>query len=207
MPNGVMRWFDPRRGEGIVTHLGRDYAVRASDVEPHARVSGARVHFDHLRDDGVDRAVHVRHLPGRRTNRRQRRFGDLTGAHGPDDKGGTSGARTRPRGQPRPRQPTEVAQTWLAALGSRDLVTAQELYAPDVVLHLAGETHRGRAAVDRWLDRTPLSGQGLGATVHTRGDAMATVTWTPRPWSRHRGLVRLRIEHGRITEQWVKYER
>lgn len=58
-PTGTMRWFDPRTGEGRIVASGREDPADASDVEPRARATGARVHFDIQRVDGVARAVRV----------------------------------------------------------------------------------------------------------------------------------------------------
>ncbi len=77
MPDGLLQWYDVRRGEGRVVLGGREYAVQAADVEPGARVPGARVHFDVKRHDGVNVAVNVRLRQGTRVSRRQRRFGQI----------------------------------------------------------------------------------------------------------------------------------
>ena len=77
MPDGLLQWYDVRRGEGRVVLGGREYTVQAADVEPGARVPGARVHFDVKRHDGVNVAVNVRLRQGTRVSRRQRRFGQI----------------------------------------------------------------------------------------------------------------------------------
>jgi RNA polymerase-binding transcription factor DksA/ribosome-associated translation inhibitor RaiA len=73
MPDGVLQWYDDRRGEGRVVRGGREYPVRAADMEPRARVPGARLHFDVRRHEGVAIAVDVRLREGTRVSRRQRR--------------------------------------------------------------------------------------------------------------------------------------
>ena len=53
MPDGLLQWYDDRRGEGRVVRGGRRYPERAEDMEPHAPVPGARVHFDGKRRAGA----------------------------------------------------------------------------------------------------------------------------------------------------------
>ena len=72
MPDGVLQWYDARRGEGRVVRGGREYPVRAADMEPSARVPGAHVHFDVQTTKGVAVAVGVRLRAGTRVSRRQR---------------------------------------------------------------------------------------------------------------------------------------
>ncbi|HET7490051.1 MAG TPA: sigma 54 modulation/S30EA ribosomal C-terminal domain-containing protein [Acidimicrobiales bacterium] len=89
MPDGVVQWFDPKRGEGAVVRGGHVFAAAGADVEPVARRSGAHVHFDIRREAGTERAVSVRLRRGRRAYTRQGRFG----SPGPEEAG--NGGRTQ----------------------------------------------------------------------------------------------------------------
>jgi cold shock CspA family protein len=199
MPTGVMQWFDPRCGEGLITSRQGDYTVRADEVEPHARVTGARVQFDRVRVDGTEHAVRVRLRPGSRTSRRHGRFGDLKGAHHPEAKGRRSSLSAPPA---REHRPMEVAERWLHAIRTGDIQAAAALHARDVVLHDAGGVSTtGPRAVQRWLQRTAGTAIWASAELHGR-DGEIEVVWRPRPELEPTTSVRLRIAHGRIAELW-----
>lgn len=90
MPDGHVKWYDDQAGEGVIEHLGRDHPVRATDIAKEARVPGAPVTFDIVREGGrrdpMRRAVNAQLREGTRVSRRQSRFGDLTGAKRRRDK-------------------------------------------------------------------------------------------------------------------------
>jgi len=88
MPTGKVTWYDPHSGKGGVERSGFEYPVAEADIDTHARVPGARVHFDIERHRDGDRAVNVILHRGTRTSPRQRRFGDAGSAKSPEDKGG-----------------------------------------------------------------------------------------------------------------------
>lgn len=201
MPSGRMIWFDRRAGDGMLEHLGHLYAVRWEDVEPRARTAGARVHFDRIREGGAVRAVNVRLTPGRRSTRRQHRFGDLVGAHRPDEKGRPIGVHPTQHGRRLEEQPTEVVHRWITAVGAGDVAAAAALYAPDATLHDDDRHCRGLPAVRLWLERSPLVGGGArGADVRFLDDR-AVVTWPPTPPAQG-ACIELSLAHGRIQEQW-----
>lgn len=200
MPTGVVRWFDPKTGEGIVASRGREFAVRAEDLEPEARVPGARVHFDRARDGGADRAVRVRMRPGTRSSRRQHRFGDLTGAHRPADKGHEPSLNEPPM---RAGRSSRVVEEWARAVGDGDPEAAAALYAPDATIHAEGVDLTGPRAIRRWLESGGLLGSsGMGVEIHARNGSVV-VTWPPTDEVSVPTLVQLRVAHGRIAEQWI----
>lgn len=207
MPDGVVQWFDPKRGEGRVVRGGKEYPVEAAEIEPHARVAGARVHFDIARRNGVAVATGVRLRGGTHVSWRQRRFGDLTGARRPDTKGTAPFARPHPDvGLRLASRPMEVARRWATLLDDGDLDGALLLYAPDVQLHLADGTEvAGTAAAARALAGCPpIVERCRLAAVHGEDDTVV-VEWAPSeggpPWR-----TRLRVEHGEIAEQWLGVE-
>lgn len=201
MPDGVLQWYDRRQGEGRVVRGKREYPVRAGDMEPRARVPGARVHFDVDRDDGVNRAVRVRLRPGTRVSRRQRRFGDMVGARRPDTRGSAPFARNhRDLGRRLASRPEAVARRWADKVATNDIESAALLYAPDVVVHAGDRDLRGPRRVHGWLQASGLMGRLR--TIETAGDGDLTLLrWVDPRGRRARSWVR--VEHGEIAEQWV----
>ncbi len=197
MPDGVVQWFDEDRGEGRILHAGKRYVVRSEDTEPAARVAGARVHFD-VQDEM--RAVDVRMRSGRRTSKRQRRFGDLTGAGRTDDKGDAPFATAQPElGHDLQRHPTRVIEQWAGQLAAENLDQAMLLYAPNAALHAGGDVMVGADAIRGFLEGSPLLGQD--AEIRIRGSNGDFVL----EWSAVEGLespvARFRVAHGEILEQ------
>jgi hypothetical protein len=128
-----------------VVRGGRQYPVRAADVEPDARVPGARVHFDVKRHEGVNVAANVRLRPGTRVSPPQRRFGDMSGARRPDTRGTAPFARPHPEmGHRLASRPRTVAERWAALIAASDIEGAMLLYAPDAVVHTGDGDVRGR---------------------------------------------------------------
>lgn len=202
MPTGTVKWFDPRSGEGYVVRGGREYPVRVQDIEPRARVPGARVRFSVSRERGVRRAVDVRLRRGTRVSPRQHRFGDLAGAHHPDEKGHPSLSRQRPdQAWALEGHPAEVARVWMRLLELGDLPTALLLYSPDARLHTEDGTVVGRADVG-----PVLAGRGLvgfrprNPEVREEGGTVV-VRWEERAETDLTLATRMRIAHGRIVEQ------
>jgi len=202
MPIGRMKWFDPRTGEGVVEHGTREYPVRARDVQPAARVTGARVRFDVLREGEVERAVAVRLREGTRVSNRQRRFGDLVGAARPEEKGRPPLTHRHPDPDPLPLPPLEVARRWLIAMEERDAEAAAGLYAPDARLHVGSGTLEGRRRIRGYLPACPLFGMGTEEVELTGEEEGARVAWHPTE-DAPGGESRLRVQHGWIVEQWI----
>ncbi|HSJ46286.1 MAG TPA: nuclear transport factor 2 family protein [Euzebyales bacterium] len=201
MPNGVMLWFDAGSGDGRIEASGRQYPAHEYDVEPRARTAGARVHFDVERVKGVPVAVRVTAVPGTRTTTRQRRYGDLTGARRPDDKGRPplthQGGATDP---PATGQPVALVRRWIAGADSGHLDAVLPLYAPDAVLHTTSGDHHGRAAIRAFLLDSGLLTRGWSATPIGSATTVAAVRG---PVARDaRRVNRFRIAHGEIAEQW-----
>lgn len=200
MPDGQLQWYDASRGEGRIVRGGREYPVHVDEMEPRARVPGARVHFDVTRREGVDVAANVTLRPGTRVSRRQRRFGDMVGARRPDTRGTAPFAAPHPEmGHELATHPAEVARAWAGSVSGNDVDAAALLYAPDAVVHAGDEDLRGRQ-VHGWLSGSGLMGHvhtievtGAGGTLAVRWtgpDGRAATTW-------------MRVDHGEIVEQWL----
>lgn len=202
MPDGVVQWFDPATGNAAIVRGGRVFSATAADLEPVARHAGAHVHFDVLREQGVERAVDVTLRPGTRVSHHQRRYGTLIGARRADTKGPAPFARPHPeRGRALASHPLEVARSWVDCLQAGDLDGALSLYAPDAVLHVDGENHVGRSHLGGYLEASPLLGVENDPDIRGE-DGAVVVRWEwPKPAA---GIeVRCRVQHGLLVEQWV----
>lgn len=200
MPDGLLQWYDDRRGEGRVVRGGREYPVRAADIEPGARVPGGRVHFDVRRHEGVSAAVHVRLRPGTRVSRRQRRFGDMAGARRADTRGTAPFARPHPEmGHRLASQPRTVAERWAALVAAGDIDGAMLLYAPDAVVHTGDGDRRG-GRVHGWLSTSGLLGH-IRAVETAGADDHFIVRW--RGSDDRVRTSWMRIAHGEVAEQWI----
>jgi cold shock CspA family protein len=204
MPRGVMSWFDPSTGEGRVRWGSRELVVDAGEVETAARVAGARVTFDLVRVEGGRRAARVRLKRGKRVSPRRSRFGDLAGAHHPDQKGHRplhGRLATPERVHRREDQPVEVARRWLQGLEQGDVGAAGYLYTSDARLHDGDTEDCGPAAVRRFLSATPARGRHDGRIEPAAGGSRVMVRW---PGEEPAASVELRIAHGQIAEQWTR---
>ncbi len=76
MPNGKIVYFNANRGLGRIETKSGSHPVNANDMAPDARVEGAYVDFDVVKDKPQDRAVNVRLREGTRNAPSQNRFGD-----------------------------------------------------------------------------------------------------------------------------------
>lgn len=199
MPDGVVQWFDPSTGEGIIRRGGRRYAVRSGVMEPAARVGGARVHFDVLRDEGVLRAENVVLRHGTRVSPRQTGFGDLSGAREPAATGGAASSRSNPTPVVAyDHHPARAVQDWARLLADGRLDDAVLQCAPDVVLHDGEDELAGIEALRRWWDASPQLGAGVAPTVTGVGPDAFELSWDdPSP-----NRIRVRVAHGLISEQW-----
>lgn len=200
MPTGVVMWFDDVTGEGRLRRNGREYPVNSSDIEPAARVPLARVHFDIKRQQGIQRAVNVTLRRGRRMAPHQHRFGDLGGAHHPDEKGHHPLTDNRPgtdwsfEGHP-----VQLIEEWTSLVGRREFSTVRLLYAPEAVLHLGSEQVSGRDAIIERMREVFAGAAPKGDAVHER-DGVVSVELSVADRT-----VRFafRVAHGRIAEQWI----
>lgn len=201
MPAGQLQRIDTERQTAYIVRSGKTYVAPLSEVETSARVPSARVRFDLVRRHGTESAAGVRLLAGTRSNRRQRRFGDLTGAARPGAKVETPAARNF--GVDVRTQPFKVADAWLLAIDDRDFDGATSLYLPEGVLRVGAEEAAGHHAIRAVLERLPFDVVDRGsAAIHgidryVRVDFMADgddhVTY-------------LEIDRGSIVEQWIDEE-
>jgi len=201
MPTGVVMWFDKRTGEGRLRRDGHEYPVKSSDIEPAARVPLARVDFDIKRQDGVDQAVNVTLRRGSRVSPHQHRFGDLAGAHHPDEKGHhpLTGDRVSIdwsfEGHP-----VELIDEWAHLVNRRELPTVRLLYAPEAVLHVGSKRVLGRdAIVDHMRDE--FSGQTCQANSAHEHDGVISVELRVGDRNLH---LDFKVAHGRVVEQWMR---
>jgi len=201
MPDGVMKWFDPKTGEAEIARGGRLFAARSPDIESVARRAGARVHFDVRRVGGVDRAVEVRLREGARVSHHHHRFGTLVGARWIDTKGPTPYAQAHPELRSAGAHPLEVARAWATSVAQGDTPGVLALYAPDAVVHVDGESLSGRS-LRAWVEGNPLLGCGRHARVQG-GRGTADVSWGVSRADELGAVVRCRIDHAQIAEQWV----
>jgi len=210
MAHGRVKWFDPASREArIVARSGREYPAEASELDPPARTADAPVTFKLLRRDGVIRAVEVRLREGTRVSPTQGRFGDLSSAKHPDSKGRAPLARRRSEtGLDADELVKRIARRWVDALATGDRTAALEFYAPDCVIHgPSGAAESGRAAVQRFMDRSPLLGsqhdhvriRGIGASIRVTWALSAKVR---APVAEQQTQATLRFRHGEIAEQW-----
>ena len=202
MPEGVVQWFDPATGDGRILHAGRRFAMRAESTEPHARVAGARVHFD-IERAGGDVARNVELRAGTRVSRLQRRFGDLTGSATPDAKGTAPFAKAQSgMGRDLQRHPMAVVRQWASLLGGGDLERAMLLYAPDAALHVGGEVLTGPTAIRRHWQTSPLPSGPTPATIGGE-DGTIAARWEGDAPDQASLETHLRVAHGEIAEQWL----
>jgi hypothetical protein len=201
MPDGVVRWVDPKAREAEVVRGGRVFRAGIGDVEPVARHGGAHVHFDIRRVEGQERAVRVTLRRGTRVSHHQHRFGTLVGARSVDAKGAARITGPHPElAGVKGLQPLEIARAWATSVASGDVVGALSLCAPDVVVHLPNRSLTGRHA-QTWLESVSVLGCARHARVRGAGDT-AVVTWDPDGPDRPGLALRVRVAHGAIAEQW-----
>ncbi len=198
MPAGRVKRIDEKRKVAYLVRRGRTIAAPLSEVDPKARVPNARVEFRLVRHHGEESAAEVRLRSGTRTSRRQRRFGDLTGARRPGSKVATSTASEYGIDTSSP--PFRVVGAWLEAMGDRDLDGAVALYRPDATLHapesdLSG-SHRLRAA----LERSPLAGLDADA-AEVYGLGRYVRVDCPCDGQDHGASFV--VDRGEIVEQWI----
>lgn len=201
MPDGRVMRIDEDRQRVVIVRRGRSYEAPLTEVESAARVPSARVRFSLRRTDGVEEAERVTLRSGTRTSKRQRRFGDLTGARQPGAKVATT-AQTA-FGINVTTQPFRVVEAWIEAIADQDFDGATSLYSPSALVHTNEGTITGRNRL-RALQETcsatgdgPTSEQLHGIDRFVRAECQrdgAPVT------------TYLFVENGRIVEQWLGTE-
>ncbi len=198
MPQGTLVWFDDQTGEGLIRRDGREYPVRSSGIDTSARVPNAPVHFDIVRHEGVRWAVNVTLRRGTRVGAHQHRFGDLAGAHHPDEKGHHPLTDDRPGVDPAYEgRPIELVDEWVRLINLGDLSTLRLLYAPEAVLHDGRKRVVGRDAIIEHMSAR-LSGSTPQARVLGGRDGVVAVELSLEGRT---SLVELELAHGRVVEQ------
>jgi ribosome-associated translation inhibitor RaiA len=196
MPVGRVQRVDVNRDYAAIVRNGRKYHAPLREMETSARVPDAPVHFDVKRESGVETAANVRLRRGTRTSRR--RFGDLTGAHVPGDKVGSTSHDGR--GVDVSAQPLAVARAWADAIGRGDTDGALSLYTPDADLHPVSGTIRGRRRLGAMLET--IAGFAHGIDPRVRGlDRFVEVGWSSPD---EQVITHLIVDHGQIREQWME---
>lgn len=205
MPDGRMKWYDPNRGEGVVEHNGREYAVEQSEVDSHARKPGVPVHFDIQRTDRGDIATSVVLRAGSRTDHTSKRVGDLTGAHHPSEKGQDEWDDMRMRRRAYGEQPRLVAEDWITFLQTNQVDDATSLYAPDAVIHEGDRDVAGAPSIRQWLEASPMRGSVDGA-VQLDGDEenRFRIRWQTIPGDEAAVETTLHVTDGSIVEQYTE---
>ncbi len=198
MPDGRIQRIDDKRNLAYVVWRGRTYRAPLDQVETRARVPSARVHFKLVRRDGSEHAEEVRLRTGTRTSRRQRRFGDLTGAARPGAKVETIASSTY--GVDVTTQPFRVAQAWIDAMSAEDFDGATSLYLPGASIRTATGQNTGRRRIRVELEQLPaFTGPGGRSELHGV-DRYVRVDCSFEGDQHSMYLV---IERGQIAEQWI----
>ena len=193
--------IDEERQCAYVVRNGRSYEAALSEVEAAARVPGARVRYRLRRANGIEWAEHVELRSGTRTNKRQRRFGDLTGANRPGTNVPTSGQKAY--GIDVATQPFRVVDAWMSAMGDQNIDAATSLYLPGAVLDIAGNRLEGRDRIRAGLESSSWVGVDA-ATIELHGtDRYVRADRPDGDPSRSTYLI---VEHGQIVEQWIDSE-
>lgn len=211
MPDGSVKWYDPKTDQGVVEHNGREYAVEGGDIGNDAKWAGAPVHFDIDRADAGDIATAVELRAGSRTSHKSSRTGDLTGAHDPADKGQDEevnlndlSVRRRAYGD----RPQLLVEDWVRFLGAGAVDRAAELYAPDATIEEGDRRYAGADDRARWLQDSVLHGADAGrADITGDGADGFVVRWRTVPGEQAAVETRVTVSHGRITEQHTSEQR
>ncbi len=224
MPTGHVQRIDQERETVYLVRGSKTYAAPLAEVESRARVPSARVLFDVVREHGIESAADVRLRSGTRTSRRQRRFGDLTGAKGPGAKVQTAASRSL--GVDVTTQPFRVANAWLDALRTRDYAGAASLYLPEATIHTEAGAEQSHRRIRAILEQLPTpedterdgddDGPGADGSVEIEGiDNYIRIGWrvggpgqkndrkTDHETDHAAYLI---VEHGAIAEQWIDIE-
>ena len=198
MPDGRVQRIDEDSELIYIVRRGRIYAAPLSEVEPAARIPSVRVPFDLVRTGGSERAANIQLRTGTRTNKRQRRFADLTGAHQPGAKVATIADRAL--GVDVTTQPVRVARAWLAALGDDDPDGATSLYLPGARLHVLRGTLVGRREIRAELEIEPGPGIDADGAEIGGSDRFVRIDFQSDTGA-HTSYVE--VDQGTIVEQWL----
>lgn len=201
MPVGQVQRIDEERGTAYVVQNGKTYAAPLSEVETKARVPSARVRFELVREKGVESAADVRLRVGTRSNRRHRRFGDLTGATQPGSKVQT--ATSRNFGIDVTTQPLRVARAWLDALSAQDYVGATSLYLPEATVHVGADSHVGHRRIRAMLEKTAIIDIESDSVLIDGIDRYVRICCRAGTGEH---VIYLVAEKGAIAEQWIDVE-
>lgn len=196
MPDGRVHRIDPDTESVYIIRRGRTYRAPLNEVEAAARVPSARVQFGLRRRNGEESAEGVTLRRGTRTNKRHRRFGDLTGAARP-------GAKTRTRTQQDfgidvTTQPRRVAEAWVNAMNTADFDGAASLYLPEAKVHTDAGTISGRRKVRAALEDCGWEVGQSDVTFHV-DDRFVDIH---HGGSAHELDSSLMISKGAIVEHW-----
>ena len=200
MPDGRVHRIDADKNCVYIIRRGRTYRAPMSEVEPAARVPSARVHFGLRRSGGVESAEGVQLRRGTRTNRRQRRFGDLTGATRPGSKLRTP--TQREFGIDVTTQPLRIVETWLEAMEGSNFDGAASLYLPEAEIHLDSGTVAGHRGIRALLEDSGWNG-GVSSVVLHSDDRFVDVELL-EGWDLPR--TSFLVHKGAIAEQWLGTE-
>ncbi len=201
MPAGQIQRIDEEHETVYIVQEGKTYAAPLSEVETKARVPSARVRFSLVREHGIESAAEVRLRVGTRTNRRHRRFGDLTGAARPGAKVQTTTSRRY--GVDVTTQPFRVAGAWLDALGGQDFAGAASFYLPTATVHTETGSHVGRRRIRAILEELSISDIDEDSIQINGIDRYVRVECRVGD-DRH--VFYLVTERGAIAEQWIDIE-
>ena len=200
MPSGTLSWWDAATGNGGVQHAGHEYPVLLEDIEPGARQPKARVRFDVERKGAVERAVNVRLLKGTRVRRSQHDFGDRAGHRDPRSPINRPLTHRHPDVAPGTlHSPMDVGRKWVELIELGDVDAVLQLYHPSARFHSTGTTATGRDAIQHRLTGSGWLGRRF-VSVNVRGlDDGIDLRWVDAGGT---AGTRIRIQDGRIVEQW-----
>lgn len=202
MPTGRIQHIDEDQNVVYIVRQGRIYRAPLNEVESKARVASARVRFDLIRESGSESGANVRLRTGTRTNRRHRRFGDLSGAKRPGSK--VTGSAKRSFGVDVTTQPFRVAEAWLEAMDDYDYDGATSLYQSRAALHTPHGSVTGRRQIRSELEKINLQQVDIEG-MDIRGiDRYVKIACSTEQGGEH--TIYLEIDSGAIIEQWVDCE-
>ena len=203
MPTGRVQRIDDERGLVYLVWRGETITAPIREVDTRARHPNAPVLFTLSRRHGAVSATAVRLRQGTRSNRRQRRYGDLTGARRPGAK--VDNAAKGTYGVDVTTQPVRVARAWVEAMSDADFDGATSLCSPEAQLHTSAGTVGGHRAIRAELERSPLAGVD-GGRSHYRGiDRFIRIDF-PASDEADAHIVYAVIDFGAIVEQWIDVE-
>lgn len=202
MPDGRIQRIDESKKVAYIVRRGRTYRAPLSEVETKARVPSVRVQFELVREAGSESAANVKLRRGTRTNRRHRRFGDLSGAKMPGAK--ITSAAKRSYGIDVTTQPFRVAKAWLQAMNDQDYDGATSLYQSQAGLHTPDGSVTGRRHIRSELEKSTLQKVDLAETDIRGVDRYVKIVCCDGQPEQHTSYIE--VESGSIVEQWIDCE-